>query len=136
MVIFDNFIQEHQIGHTDMEDNQTMSRKLITKLVKMKNKFTLNNLNQSITDVVYLVDFELYMLLNESSSLIVWTISHTSPNPIHLEKYNYGGILMGAKIYYNFNLNDKIYCSDKLENIDKHLIVKQRKEKLEKINEL
>jgi len=135
MIIVDKFIQTQNyqiLGKFELAHKGTIfqSRRLLTKMVNIKYKLFLN---QPTNIVSYLIDYELFMLLIESS--FITNINYKLATTLSLEKYTFGGILMGSNVYYKFNINDNIYCSDTIENIDRYLTIKQRKAKLKQINE-
>ena len=132
-VITEIFEMEHQTGFNDWENNNALSRNLLTLLINMKNNFIML---WDIVDSSILLPYELFQIIDADSSFI-WS-SKQNPNPAHFisekEGYWYGGKLMEIDIYYDHDI-DQIYCSDSINEIHRKLKKIERRKKLEKLNE-
>jgi len=88
-VILDKFELEHKPGLTEYENNNSLSRKLIITLIRLKDKL---KFEYKYNNFVYLVDFDLYLLLELSPNFVL--SKNSTSNDIILDRCIYGGIDM------------------------------------------
>jgi len=119
----------HDVNYDNWENTNSLARKFTSKIFQLGNEF----LQKTNLTPVFLVGAEIFWILD--STMYFKNVSTTMNNINQLRFEYFGGYLQGYELYYRFKI-DKIYCSDKIENIGKFLLINERKEKIEKIEKI